>query len=69
MRIYLRTVCKAVTYRVISFGITLSISYLILRDIGQSVLIGFVDAVIKTGLYYVHERRWKRTSFLKGRRL
>ncbi|HDR52734.1 MAG TPA: DUF2061 domain-containing protein [Mariniphaga anaerophila] len=55
-----RSILKAVTYRIICIVSMLVITFLITRNMNQSMFITVVFQTIQTFLYYVHERIWAR---------
>lgn len=57
-----RSVLKSLTYRIIA-GITTSlIAWGITGRFQIAVAIGLGDAVIKIGVFYLHERIWNRVN-------
>ena len=55
---YKKTLFKSISWRVIGTLITVLSIYLASGSITASLLIGGVDAVVKTIIYFVHERAW-----------
>lgn len=60
-----RTIVKTITWRFCAIVITWIIVYLYNKDIKESTIIAFSANIIKTLLYYIHERIWNRFSFGK----
>ena len=60
-----RSIAKAVSYRVLGTVVTFLVALLITRQLETAIGIGFADTLMKTGLFYVHERLWNRTHFGK----
>ena len=58
-----RSLVKAVIYRVISFLGTLLLSWLITRDIKQTLSITLAIQVFLIVLYYTAERVWDRVDW------
>ena len=58
-----RSVMKAVTWRGIATGTTMSLVYLGTGDIALMAHIGVADALIKMSFYYGHERVWGRVQW------
>jgi adenylylsulfate kinase len=66
-----RSIAKAVSYRVLGSAATALIFYILSRKVGisQSNAIslslggGLLDGVLKIGLYFVHERIWNHIDF------
>jgi len=59
---HLRSIMKAVSYRLLAAIDTGSIAYVFTRKLVISVGIASVEAVAKIICYYIHERLW---SFIK----
>jgi adenylylsulfate kinase len=53
-----RSIAKAVSYRVLGSASTALIVYASTRSFTFSAGAGAADAIIKIGLYFVHERLW-----------
>ena len=62
-----RSIAKAVSYRIISSVLITVFAWLFTRRVGTALAIGLGDAVIKIGLFYVHERLWTRIPFGRAR--
>ena len=56
----LRSVCKAVSWRVLATLTTALVVYLITGSTEFAVTVGLIEGTAKIGLYYVHERLWNR---------
>jgi uncharacterized membrane protein len=63
---HVRSLIKALSYRVSGFIVTGSVVWAITGEVAIAATVGAVDALLKIGLYYLHERVWDRFSF--GRR-
>jgi len=57
---HLRSVIKAVSWRVIGTIDTMVISYAWTGQSGKAIAIGGSEVFTKIGLYYLHERAWAR---------
>ena len=55
-----RHMAKAVSWRVIGTLDTFFLSWVITGSVEIGALIGGVEIVTKTALYYIHERAWYR---------
>jgi uncharacterized membrane protein len=66
---HLRSVIKAMSWRLIGTIDTVLISYLYTRDTSNALKIGGTEVLTKVGLYYVHERVWARIPLGTLRRL
>ncbi len=61
----MRSIVKAISYRVIGTVVTILISLVIIGDIRFAVTIGIFDLIMKTLAYYGHERIWNKIEFGK----
>lgn len=64
---HLRSILKAVSYRLLAAIATTTIVYFFTRRIVLSLGIGLVESVAKIICYYVHERVWSFVGFGKDR--
>lgn len=60
-----RSIAKSVSYRILGTAVTFLVALLITRQVELALGIGLTDTVMKTGLFYFHERLWNRTHFGK----
>ena len=60
---HLRSILKAVSYRLFAAVATGSIAYAFTRRLGVSLGIAGVEAVVKIICYYMHERMWSFIGF------
>ena len=51
-------ICKAITWRIISSTITFMMVLLFFGEIRTATGFAVLDAILKIGLYYAHERGW-----------
>lgn len=58
-----RSLVKAITWRVIGSLDTFGLSFLFTRDFSVSGMIALAEVVTKIGLYYLHERAWRRVAW------
>ena len=58
-----RSIAKAVSYRVLGSASTALIVYAGTRNLTFSAGAGAADAIVKIGLYFIHERIWNHISF------
>ncbi len=54
----LRSVLKALSWRVLATLTTVAIAYFIIGDVKTAFKIGAVEVVAKMLIYYLHERAW-----------
>jgi uncharacterized membrane protein len=62
----IRSVIKALTWRVIATSTTMSLVYLGTGDIELMAHIGLADVFIKLFFYFVHERAWGRIKWQRA---
>ncbi len=60
---HLRSIIKAVSYRLLAAIVTTTIVFAFTRRIVLSLGVGAVEAVAKVICYYIHERMWSFISF------
>lgn len=71
----LRSILKAVTWRLIATGTTFTLAYTIFRGTGcedvleKSTLVAALELVIKLVVYYLHERAWQAVPRGRVRRM
>ncbi len=63
-----RSIAKALSYRFFGSLSTVAVIFFLTGDIKVSSLGGALDAIVKIGLYFFHERLWAKIPFgrLKG---
>jgi uncharacterized membrane protein len=66
---HLRSVIKAISWRIIGTIDTMVISYFWTGNTGRALAIGGSEVLTKVGLYYAHERVWARIPLGTLRRL
>ena len=66
MDTHARTICKSLTWRLLAALITTGVSWLVTGQLTLALTVGGLDALIKVGVYYLHERAWERVKL--GRR-
>lgn len=62
----IRSVFKALTWRGIATGTTMTLVYLGTGDVELMAHIGVADVIIKLFFYFVHERAWGRIGWGRG---
>lgn len=60
-----RSITKAITWRLIASVATFLIAWHITKEIEASVVVGTSDMVIKIALYFFHERIWNKINWGK----
>ena len=58
-----RSLAKAVSWRVVGSLDTFSLSFLVTGHAGHAASIAVAEVVTKIGLYYLHERAWRRIAW------
>jgi len=62
---HLRSILKAVSYRVLAAIATTTIVFVFTRRIVLSIGVGLVESIVKIICYYLHERAWSFIGFGK----
>jgi len=65
MESHVRSIVKALSWRVIATLVTIFVSWLMIGSIETAFKIGLLDTIIKLAAYYFHERAWIRSNFGK----
>lgn len=60
---HLRSLIKAVSWRIFGTIVTVFISYLITQKISFAIYIGLIEFVAKIICFYFHERMWSIIPF------
>jgi len=55
-----RSLLKGITWRFVATMTTIIVSWLVVGDVSAALQIGFFEALLKIGIYYLHERIWAR---------
>ncbi|MCY3999144.1 MAG: DUF2061 domain-containing protein [Flavobacteriaceae bacterium] len=61
----IRSVVKAISWRILGTLDTILISYVITGTIVEALSIGFIELVTKMVLYFFHERAWNKLNWGK----
>lgn len=56
---HLRSILKAITYRIIGTLTTALLAFIVTGDVKISVTIAALEPIVKTIVYYLHERAWQ----------
>jgi len=56
---HLRSLLKAMSWRVLATLTTVLIAYFIIGEIEIAIMIGGIEFVLKFVIYYLHERAWQ----------
>jgi uncharacterized membrane protein len=65
----LRSVLKAITYRITGTLATASMTLAVTGDLQVALAVGSLEPIVKIGIYYAHERLWQRVPIGTIRRL
>ncbi len=65
MESHIRSITKALSWRIIATLVTFFVSWLLIGEIETAAKIGLLDTSIKFAAYYLHERAWIRSNFGK----
>ncbi len=65
----LRSVFKAISYRIVGTITTALLAWFVTGDLGVGVTIGLLELAVKTAVYYLHERVWQQVPRGTVRRL
>ena len=60
---HVRSIVKALSWRITALIVTSVLVLVITGSMEFAAAVGAADAVIKIGLYYLHERVWNRSRF------
>jgi len=60
---HLRSILKAVSYRLLAAIATSMIVFVFTRRIALSIGVGLVESIVKIICYYLHERAWSFIGF------
>lgn len=65
----LRSLLKAITYRVTGTLTTALVTYLVTGEFATALAVGSIEPFVKLLVYFVHERIWQRVPIGTVRRL
>ena len=63
MESHSRSIAKAISYRVFGSFSTAMIFYVLSGDMKLSLGAGILDSLVKTALYFLHERVWNHIDY------
>jgi uncharacterized membrane protein len=67
METHARSIAKAISYRILGSLTTGAIFFGLTGKPGLSIGAGVLDAILKIGVYFVHERLWNHIRFGRGK--
>jgi len=62
-----RSITKAVSYRIFGSFVTFLITFIFTGNMITSTAVGLADLLVKTYLFYLHERVWDRIAWGKNK--
>jgi len=62
---HLRSILKAVSYRVVGTAVTFVVALILTKKIELALTIGLFDTCLKIGAFYFHERLWHKIKIGK----
>ena len=65
METHLRSIAKAVSYRITGTVVTFLIAWWVTGTVELAVKMGLLDPIAKITVFYLHERFWHRIGFGK----
>ncbi len=65
METHLRSIAKAVSWRIGGTTVTFVVALVISGQVELAVKVGLLDTFVKVGAFYFHERIWHRIGFGK----
>jgi uncharacterized membrane protein len=68
METHLRSIAKAVSWRIGGSVVTFIVALLISGNVDIAAKVGLLDTLVKIGAFYLHERIWHRIGFGKLKR-
>jgi uncharacterized membrane protein len=68
METHLRSIAKAVSWRIGGSVVTFIIALLVSGKVDIAAKVGLLDTLVKIGAFYLHERIWHRIGFGKLKR-
>jgi uncharacterized membrane protein len=67
MEKHARTIFKTLSWRILASSTTLLLVYFFTENVVISASVCIIEIVVKTLIYYIHERIWDKTNF--GRKI
>ncbi|MEM2118318.1 MAG: DUF2061 domain-containing protein [Candidatus Bathyarchaeia archaeon] len=59
----IRSLVKAVSWRIVATLTTILLVFIFSKDLTLGTIVGITELVVKTVVYYVHERVWNLSNF------
>jgi uncharacterized membrane protein len=64
----LRSLIKAVSWRIVATLTTIFLVFVFSKDLPLATIVGITELILKTFIYYVHERLWNLSNFGRQRK-
>jgi uncharacterized membrane protein len=58
-----RSLVKTISWRIVATLTTIILVVIFSRDLVLGTLVGITELIVKTLIYYVHERAWNMSNF------
>ncbi len=62
----LRSLAKTISWRIVATLTTVALVFVFTRNLEISFNVGGLELIVKTAIYYLHERAWNLTDFGRG---
>lgn len=59
----IRTLSKTLSWRIVATSTTVALVFLLSNNVVLSASVGSLEALVKTIVYYFHERVWNASNF------
>jgi uncharacterized membrane protein len=59
----IRSLVKAISWRLVATVTTIFLVFVFSKDLALGTMVGITELVVKTILYYLHERMWNLSDF------
>jgi len=59
----IRSLVKAVSWRIVATLTTILLVVIFSKDLALGTIVGITELIVKTVVYYVHERVWNYSNF------
>lgn len=69
METHKRSVAKAVSWRIVATLTTMFLVFVFTGNLAISGGVGLAEVILKTIIYYAHERVWNATDFGRTKRM
>ncbi len=58
-----RSLLKTISWRIVATTTTIMLVFVFSKDLALGTMVGVTELVVKTIIYYLHERAWNVTDF------